>query len=187
MKSEQTAIDGPFIITPDVYGDDRGFFVENFNTGRYADIIGDDVVFAQDNISRSKKGVLRGLHFQRDPFAQGKLVSVLSGSVFDVAVDVRRDSPTYGQYVHVTLRAPEMSDEGMWQWQQFWIPPGFAHGFLALEDDTTFAYKCTNLYAPEHDAGVLWNDPEIGIVWPEIDGEYLISEKDTQHPTLKEL
>lgn len=156
MKVEKTKIDGLLIITPDVFGDERGFFVETFNKERYEEVgVVDE--FVQDNLSSSQKGVLRGLHFQKDPFAQGKLVSVIQGRVLDVAVDIRKDSPTFGEYVSV-----ELSGENK---KQFWIPRGFAHGFVALEDDTIFSYKCTNLYNPQSEGSILWNDEKLAIDW----------------------
>lgn len=177
MQTESTSIAGLMIIIPDVFSDERGFFMESFQERRYQEILGGDIHFVQDNLSFSKKGVLRGLHYQAPPFAQGKLVSVLRGRVRDVAVDIRHGSPTFGQYVSVELSADNH--------QQLWIPPGFAHGFVALEDDTIFAYKCTNVYSREHDRGVLWNDPVIGIDWGV--AEPIVSEKDKQHPLLKDL
>jgi dTDP-4-dehydrorhamnose 3,5-epimerase len=156
MKIEKTHIDGPLIIEPQVFGDERGFFMETYNVERYKSI-GIDLDFVQDNLSLSAKGVLRGLHFQKPPFAQGKLVQVISGSVLDVAVDVRTGSLTYGEWVSVELSYDNK--------KQFWVPPGFAHGFLTLEDNTIFTYKCTNAYAPEHDMGVMWNDSDINIDW----------------------
>lgn len=177
MKVIETAIPGVLIVEPKVFSDERGFFVETYNEPRYQEmgITGD---FVQDNLSQSKKGVLRGLHYQAPPFDQGKLVTVLSGAVFDVAVDIRFGSPTFGQYVAVELTGENK--------KQFWIPAGFAHGFLTLEDDTVFAYKCTNIYSPESDRGVRFDDEAIGIQWPAI-GERIISEKDTQHPELKDI
>ena len=177
METETTHIPGLLIITPDVFTDERGFFMESFQEWRYQEILGGDIHFVQDNLSFSKKGVLRGLHYQAPPFAQGKLVSVLRGRVRDVAVDIRHGSPTFGQYVSVELSADNH--------QQLWIPPGFAHGFVALEDDTLFAYKCTNVYSREHDRGVLWSDPVIGIDWSVVDP--IVSEKDKQHPLLQDI
>jgi len=187
MNVEQTSIDGLLLLSIDVYGDARGFFVEQYEKQRYGDVLGQDIRFVQDNLSRSDRGVLRGLHYQKAPHTQGKLISVLHGSVFDVAVDIRKDSPTFGAYVSVTLSAPQQDADGHWQWKQFWIPEGFAHGFLALEDQTLFSYKCSDVYAPESDAGVLWSDPAIGIAWPEIDVAYSISEKDQKHPLLQDI
>lgn len=184
MEITTCTIEGLRIITPRVFGDERGFFVESYLDERYREAT-QGAVFVQDNMSSSQKGVLRGLHFQQPPFAQGKLVSVVKGSVFDVAVDIRENSPTYGHHVSVTLGAPTHTD-GVWEWKQFWIPEGFAHGFVALEDDTVFTYKCTNVYSPEHDGGLMWNDATIGIAWPQLDMDYIISQKDMQHPTLNE-
>lgn len=174
MDITRTDIDGPLIIDPRVFSDERGFFVETYNAGRYEEA-GIPAAFVQDNLSVSQKGVLRGLHFQSPPYAQGKLVQVLRGRVFDVAVDIREGSPTFGEYVSVELSAENH--------RQFWIPAGFAHGFLSLEDDTMFQYKCTNVYAPDHDGGVRYDDPTIGIAWPE--GSYIVSEKDKAQPLLE--
>lgn len=151
-------IEGLLLIDPRKFHDDRGYFFESFNTAKYNEILGSDHVFVQDNVSVSKKNVLRGLHFQHPPMAQGKLVSVLNGRVIDVAVDIRKDSLTYGQSCMVELSR----ENGL----QFWIPPGFAHGFLALEDETVFNYKCTNYYSPEHEETLVWNDLDLAINWP---------------------
>lgn len=168
MKVIATAIPGPLIIEPRVFGDDRGFFFESWNAGVFAEA-GLDLTFVQDNHSRSQKGVLRGLHFQ-NPGAQGKLVRVASGAVFDVAVDIRRSSPHFGQWVGVELSAENK--------RMFWVPEGFAHGFLTLEDDTDFLYKCTAPYAPQSEHTIIWNDPAIGIDWP-LDGTApILSAKD---------
>lgn len=179
MDITTTTIPGLIVITPDVFADERGFFFESFQEERYRATLGlkSDEHFIQDNLSSSKRGVLRGLHYQAPPMAQGKLVSVLSGRVLDVAVDIRFGSPTYGQHVMV-----ELSGENH---RQFWIPAGFAHGFVALEDDTLFAYKCTNVYSKEHDRGVLWNDPALGIEW-DVESP-IVSEKDQKHPLLKDI
>jgi len=187
MNIQYTTIEGVQIIKPQVFGDERGFFVESFERERYREITGQNIDFVQDNVSQSKKGVLRGLHFQRAPHAQGKLVSVLAGRVFDVAVDIRKDSSTYGQYESIELTPPYRDESGQWQWVQFYIAPGLAHGFLTLEDDTIFAYKCTDIYAPESDGGVMYNDPQIGIKWPELDVEIIVSDKDKKHLGLGEL
>jgi dTDP-4-dehydrorhamnose 3,5-epimerase len=176
MDVEKTNIHGLCIIVPDVFADERGFFVETYHRDRYREA-GVEADFVQDNLSCSGKGVLRGLHYQAPPFAQGKLVTVLSGCALDVAVDIRFGSPTFGKYVAV-----ELSEKNH---RQFWIPAGFAHGFIALEDDTLFAYKCTNVYSKAHDRGLLWNDPAIGIDW-RIDAP-LISEKDSRQPALRDL
>lgn len=150
-------IEGLVLIVPRRFHDDRGYFFESFNEEKYKAVLGDSTVFVQDNISCSKKNVLRGLHFQLPPFTQGKLVSVLKGKVLDVAVDLRKDSPTYGQHAIVELSA----ENGL----QFYIPPGFAHGFVSLEEDTLFSYKCTNYYSPSHEETLLWNDSKLGIDW----------------------
>lgn len=174
MNVIETKIPGLLIIEPQVFNDERGFFVETYNESRYkeAGIAGE---FVQDNLSSSQKGVLRGLHYQAPPFAQGKLVSVIKGAVLDVAVDIRENSPTFGQHVAVELTAENK--------KQFWIPEGFAHGFLALENDTVFSYKCTNVYSPESDRGIRYDDPSLGIEWPDV-GELIVSEKDQVHPML---
>lgn len=176
MHVQKTPLEGLLVIETDVFGDGRGFFMESYQKNRYRDI-GIDVEFIQDNVSLSKKGVVRGLHFQRAPFVQGKLVSVLAGRAFDVAVDIRNNSVTFGKWFGI-----ELSSENH---KQFWIPEGFAHGFMALEDSTVFVYKCTNVYSAAHDGGILWNDPEIGIVWPLAEAETIVSEKDRKHPTLE--
>lgn len=178
MEVTKTKIEGLLIIEPKAFADDRGFFMETYNRDRYVEA-GIAETFVQDNVSVSKKGTLRGLHYQAPPFAQGKLVQVLRGSVIDVAVDIRSGSPTFGQYVAVELSAENK--------KQFWLPVGFAHGFVALEDDTVFSYKCTNVYSPECDRGVLWSDPQIGIVWPFPESELLISDKDKKQPLLKDI
>lgn len=181
MKIEKTKIDGLVIISPQIFGDDRGFFVETYNMERYKEA-GINVDFVQDNLSKSQKSVLRGLHFQNEPFAQGKLVQVITGKVLDVAVDIRKSSPTYGEYVSVELSAENK--------KQFWIPAGFAHGFVALEDDTIFSYKCTNVYSPESEGGLLWNDEKIAIDWKleenSID-EPILSERDEKWEKFEDL
>lgn len=167
MTITKTAIEGLLILEPRVFNDDRGLFFESFNEKIFEEAAG-DIKFVQDNQSVSKKGVLRGLHFQNPPHAQGKLVRVAKGSVIDVAVDIRKDSPTFGEHVAVELTAENN--------KQFWIPPGFAHGFVALEDDTIFCYKCTDYYAPECEGSLLWNDEDLKIDWG-IDSP-LVSDKD---------
>ena len=161
-------IEGLLLIKPRIFEDDRGFFYESFNETKYKEILGAEIQFVQDNISVSKKNVLRGLHFQKPPFAQGKLVTVLRGSVMDVAVDLRKESKTYGQYQLV-----ELSENNK---LQFWIPAGFAHGFCSLEDDTIFSYKCTNYYSPQHEETIMWNDPDLAIDWKIINP--IVSDKD---------
>ncbi len=156
MKIIETKLPGVLIIEPKVFGDARGFFMETWNAKTFAEH-GLDPTFVQDNQSRSEKHSLRGLHYQiRQP--QGKLVRVTAGRAFDVAVDLRRSSPHFGKWTGAELNAENK--------RMLWIPPGFAHGFLALEDGTDFIYKCTDFYAPEHERALLWNDPEIGIIWP---------------------
>lgn len=168
MNIIKPEIEGLLIITPRVFEDERGAFMESFNKQKFNEAVGREVNFVQDNQSVSKKGVLRGLHFQSPPFAQGKLVRVIKGAVIDVAVDIRKNSPTYGDYVAVELTAKNN--------EQFWIPEGFAHGFVALEDETTFLYKCTNYYAPQSEGTLLWNDPTLNIDWGI--SNPIISEKD---------
>jgi len=162
------------LIEPAVHGDDRGFFLEAWNARTFAEA-GIDAEFVQDNHSRSARGVLRGLHYQLIR-PQGKLVRVVSGRAFDVAVDLRRSSPRFGRWVGFELSAANK--------RMLWVPPGFAHGFLALEDGTDFLYKCTDFYAPEHDRSILWSDPAIGIDWP-LDGrEPALAPKDAAAPPL---
>ena len=181
FKRVETGIKDLIVIEPTVFGDNRGFFMESYSKKDFFEI-GMAVEFVQDNHSKSKKGVLRGLHFQTQ-HVQGKLVRVTAGAVLDVAVDLRKDSPTFGKHYLVELTADNK--------KMFYIPPGFAHGFLTLEDSTEFQYKCTDYYAPEFDSGVLWNDSEIGIDWNfEKYGlsveEILLSEKDKKQQTLQE-
>jgi len=161
------------IIEPRVFGDDRGFFLETFHVARYAELAGIALPFVQDNHSRSEKGVLRGLHFQINK-PQGKLVRVLRGEVFDVAVDLRRDSPSFGKWHGLLLNEKNK--------RQLWMPPGFAHGFLVLSDVADFEYKCTDYYDPDDEGAILWNDPELAIEWPEASAIRL-SDKDASAPT----
>lgn len=177
MKIIECSIPGPLIIEPRVFGDDRGFFFESWNAGAFAEA-GLDLDFVQDNHSRSQKGVLRGMHFQ-NPGPQGKLVRVARGAVFDAVVDLRRSSPTFGQWTGVTL-----SEENK---RMFWVPEGFAHGFLTLEDDTDFLYKCTAPYAPQHESSLAWNDPSVGIEWPLEGIEPILSAKDAVGVPLAEV
>jgi len=176
MNVIHTHLPGVAIIEPKVFGDQRGFFLESFQFERYRDQVGIELPFVQDNHSRSSKGVLRGLHFQTTK-PQGKLVRVTQGNVLDVAVDISPKSPTYGQYEAVLLSGNNH--------RQFWVPPGYAHGFVVLSDTADFEYKCTDFYDPNDEAGVAWNDSEIGIDW-QIETPRL-SEKDNRLPTLKEL
>lgn len=168
MVINECTIPGLLIIEPRIFEDERGYFFESFNEQKFKESVGYDVTFCQDNESLSKKNVLRGLHFQAPPFAQGKLVKVVSGRVIDVAVDIRKSSPFYGQYQMI-----ELSSENK---LQFWIPPGFAHGFLTLEENTVFQYKCTNYYSPVSERTIKWNDVDLNIKWPvELP---IVSEKD---------
>ena len=168
MDIAATAIADVKLITPTVFGDDRGFFLESWHAQKFA-AAGIDAAFVQDNHSRSAKGILRGLHYQ-SPAAQGKLVRVTRGAVFDVAVDLRRASPTFGRWVGAELSAANHA--------MLWVPPGFAHGFLTLADDTDFLYKCTAPYAPEHEHCLAWDDPDIAIAWPDVGMTPLLSTKD---------
>ena len=179
MNVIKTDIEGVVVIEPQVFGDERGYFFESFNAECFLAETGIDVAFVQDNESRSKRGVLRGLHFQRGPYAQAKLVRVVQGRVIDVAVDIRSGSPTFGKYV-----ATELSGENH---RQMFIPKGFAHGYVVLEDDTVFQYKCDDYYHPESEDGIAWNDPQIGIEWPLSEDEIILSDKDCKQSTLKEL
>lgn len=176
MKVIQTAIPDLLILEPKVFGDARGFFMESFNARSFQEATGLNVDFVQDNHSRSAKGVLRGLHYQIQQ-AQGKLVRVVRGSVFDVAVDLRKGSPTFGKWEGV-----ELSEENN---RQFWIPPGFAHGFLVTSESADFLYKTTDYYAPEHERSLAWNDPDVGVEWP-LDGAPLLSAKDLVGKRLSE-
>ncbi|MFO6446943.1 dTDP-4-dehydrorhamnose 3,5-epimerase [Erythrobacter sp. NE805] len=177
MNIVETALPGVLIIEPRVFGDARGFFMETWNAAVFA-AAGLDLSFVQDNHSRSQKGVLRGLHFQ-NPGPQGKLVRVTRGAVFDVAVDLRQSSPTFGQWTGVELSAENR--------RMFWVPEGFAHGFLTLEDDTDFLYKCTAPYAPQSEHTLAWDDPAVGIDWPDIGMAPLVSEKDARGLSLAEV
>jgi dTDP-4-dehydrorhamnose 3,5-epimerase len=176
MKFTRTAIADVIIIEAEVHGDERGYFIETFRQDKFEEFVGYQINFVQDNESKSSRGVLRGLHYQLPPAAQSKLVRVIKGSVLDVAVDIRAGSPTFGQHVAVTLSADNK--------RQMFVPRGFAHGFVVLEDDTIFAYKVDNFYSPENDRGIAFDDPAIGINW-QIDAEQLqLSVKDTQQPLL---
>jgi len=177
MKVTPTAIEGVLIIEPKVFGDERGFFFESFNQRAFNEAVGQPVDFVQDNHSRSAKGVLRGLHFQRPPHAQGKLVRVTQGSVFDVAADIRADSPTFGRWVGVELSGANH--------RQMWIPAGLAHGFLVTSDSADFLYKTTDYYRPDAEGSVRWDDPDLAIAWP-LDGiTPALSAKDAAAPTLR--
>lgn len=175
MKITRCALDGLLIVEPDVFGDHRGFFLESWNHERYREA-GLDATFVQDNFSFSQRGTLRGLHFQ-NPLPQGKLVSVWQGEVFDVAVDIRRGSGTFGQWHGVTLTSENK--------RQFYVPPGFAHGFAVISETALFHYKCTKAYSPKNELGFRWDDPDIGIKWPI--AAPLLSPRDSKAPLLREL
>ncbi len=175
MKIQTTPIEGLLVIEPDVFHDARGFFTETYNAERYA-AAGIDAHFVQDNMSASSYGVVRGLHFQKPPYTQAKLVSCVVGTVYDVAVDMRKGSPTYGQHFGVELSAENH--------KQFYIPRGFAHGFSVLSEKAIFTYKCDNLYHPEADGGILLSDETLGIDWQIPTEKMIISAKDTKHPLL---
>lgn len=167
MKVKLCEIKDILIFEPDVFGDSRGYFLESFNKSRYSEFL-NDIEFVQDNESLSSKNVIRGLHFQKPPYAQGKLVRVIKGAVMDVVVDIRKESPTYGNHFSI-----ELTEENK---TQVWIPEGFAHGFETLEDDTIFTYKCTNVYHKASEGSIFWNDPELDIPWKSENP--IISEKD---------
>lgn len=175
MEIIRTEIDGPVILRPRIFRDERGYFFESYNKKAFDSEVA-PVDFVQDNQSKSSFGVMRGLHFQRPPFAQAKLVRCIKGKVFDVAVDIRKGSPTYGRHVAV-----ELSEENM---LQFFIPRGFAHGFVVLSDEAVFQYKCDNFYAPEADGGISITDESLGIDWKIDISEAILSEKDRKHPLL---
>lgn len=176
MQVTPLAIPEVVLIEPKIFGDARGFFFESFNQCAFNEATGTDHKFLQDNHSRSAKGVLRGLHYQLAPYAQGKLVRCVRGAVFDVAVDIRSGSPSFGQWVGV-----ELNEENH---RQLWVPPGFAHGFLTLSDTADFLYKTTDYYAPLHERAIAWNDPQLGIAWPDLGFLPTLSAKDDVAPTL---
>ena len=176
MEFKKTSIDGVYVIEPRVFNDARGYFFETWKKSEFEANIG-PVEFVQDNESKSNFGVLRGLHYQKGEFSQAKLVRVIKGKVLDVAVDIRKSSPTFGQYEMV-----ELSDENK---RQFFIPRGFAHGFLVLSDEAIFTYKVDNIYAPQAEAGIRWNDPDVGIKWPIDLDKVMTSEKDLKQPFLR--
>lgn len=179
MKVVDTPISDVFILEPKVFGDERGFFLESFNLKTFTAATSATHTFVQDNQSRSSKGVLRGLHFQLPPHEQGKLVRVTHGAVFDVAVDIRPDSPTFGKWVGVELSASNH--------RQLWIPPGLAHGFLVLSDSADFMYKTTDYYAPQAERCIRWDDPKLAIEWPDVGMAPILSAKDAAAPTLDAL
>ncbi|NOY50605.1 MAG: dTDP-4-dehydrorhamnose 3,5-epimerase [Chlorobi bacterium] len=175
MEVINTKIPDLYIVKPRVFEDHRGYFFESYNKEVFLRN-GIDQNFVQDNESKSSKGVLRGLHFQKPPFAQGKLVRVMQGAVLDVAVDIRKNSPTYGQWASV-----ELTQDNKWM---YWVPPGFAHGFVTLEDSTVFFYKCTNVYNKESEGSILWNDPDLNINW-QMENP-ILSDKDKVSPLFKD-
>ena len=176
MKITPTALPELLILEPRVFGDTRGFFTESWNEQAFNKAVGYEVRFVQDNHSRSARGVLRGLHYQLAPHTQGKLVRVVSGAVFDVAVDLRKSSPNFGRWEGVELSADNN--------RQLWVPPGFAHGFLVLTETADFLYKTTDYYAPQAEGCVRWNDPAIGIVWPDVGAAPMLADKDAEAPML---
>lgn len=178
MEIVKTSIEGVFIIEPRVFGDERGYFFESFNAKEFAEKTGLEITFVQDNESKSRYGVLRGLHFQLPPYTQSKLVRVVKGKVLDVVVDIRKGSPTYGKY--------EMCELTEDNHRQFFVPKGMAHGFAVLSDEAIFQYKCDDFYHPEAEGAIIWNDPDIAIQWPIPADQVLLSEKDKKHPLLKD-
>lgn len=176
MTCTETPLSGVFILEPKVFGDARGYFYESYNRKTFAGF-GIDADFVQENVSRSQKGVVRGLHYQINPHAQGKLVRVAHGEVFDVVVDIRKGSPTFGKWFGITLSAENKLN--------LWVPPGFAHGFSVISESAEFAYKVTELYAPAAERSMLWNDPDLGITWSAVD-ESLLSDKDRYAPRFKD-
>ena len=177
MKVIETEIEGVFILEPRVFGDDRGYFFESFSLKYFEEKVS-KMVFVQDNESKSKYGVLRGLHYQLPPYTQAKLVRVVKGRVLDVAVDIRKGSPTFGKHVAV-----ELSEENK---LQFFLPKGFAHGFAVLSEEAVFQYKCDEYYAPDHEGAIRYDDPELGIDWRLPAGDIILSEKDKKHPRLQD-
>ncbi|HTL46832.1 MAG TPA: dTDP-4-dehydrorhamnose 3,5-epimerase [Verrucomicrobiae bacterium] len=177
MKLTRLEIPGLFLVEPKVFNDGRGFFYEYYREDIFR-ANGIDVSFVQDNHSRSQRGVLRGLHFQIEPYAQAKLVRVTRGSVYDVAVDLRPGSSSFGRYLALELSASNR--------RMLYVPAGFAHGFCVLEDDTEFSYKVSNFYSPPHERGIRWDDPALGIPWPKPGMDFILSDKDKKYPTLKE-
>lgn len=177
MNIIKTEIEGVVILEPRVFKDDRGYFMESFSK-KFFDAEVCKTEFVQDNESKSSYGVLRGLHFQKPPYAQSKLVRVVKGSVLDVAVDIRKGSPTFGQHVAVELTEDNKC--------QFFVPRGFAHGFVVLSEEVIFQYKCDNFYAPQHEGAIAWNDPALNIDWTIADDKIILSEKDKNHPVLSD-
>lgn len=178
MKIKETYISGLLVVEPQVFGDSRGYFFESFNAAKFAELTGIDTQFVQDNESRSSYGVVRGLHMQLPPHAQAKLVRVVEGRVLDVAVDLRKDSPTFGKHFAIELTGEN--------YLQVYIPKGFAHGFSVLSETAVFQYKCDGYYAPASEAAIAWNDPDLGIDWKLPSEDAVLSDKDRNHPSLKE-
>lgn len=178
MTVKETKLKGCFILKPKIFEDSRGYFFESFNQNKFNKLIGQNINFIQDNESFSSKGVLRGLHYQVGEYAQAKLVRVIKGKVLDIAVDIRKDSSTFGGYFSL-----ELSEENK---QQLFIPRGFAHGFIVLSDTAIFSYKCDNFYNKESEGGIIYNDKELNVDWKLNENEFIISEKDLSLPTLKE-
>ena len=178
MEVIKTTIEGVLIIEPKIWGDDRGYFFESYSAHDFAVKTGLDITFVQDNESKSRYGVLRGLHFQNPPYTQSKLVRVIKGRVLDVAVDIRKGSPTYGQYVSCELTAENH--------RQFFVPKGMAHGFVVLSEEAVFQYKCDEFYHPEAEGAIAWDDKDLNIDWPIPATDVVLSEKDKHHPLLKD-
>lgn len=178
MEVIKTDVEGVLILEPKVFGDDRGYFFESFNAKEFAEKTGLDINFVQDNESKSRYGVLRGLHFQLPPYTQSKLVRVVKGKVVDVAVDIRKGSPTYGKYAMCELT----EDNHL----QFFVPKGMAHGFVVLSEEAVFQYKCDDFYHPEAEGGIMWNDPSINVQWPICAEDILLSERDKHHLSLQD-
>lgn len=178
MNVIKTAIEGVFVIEPKIFGDERGYFFESFNAKEFAEKTGLNITFVQDNESKSRYGVMRGLHFQKPPYTQSKLVRVVSGRVLDVAVDIRKGSPTYGKWVSCVMTGENH--------RQFFVPKGFAHGFCVLSDEAVFQYKCDDFYHPEAEGALAWDDETIGINWPIAIEDVILSEKDKHHPCLND-
>ncbi len=178
MEIKKTEIEGVLIVEPKVWGDDRGYFFESFNAREFAEKTGLNITFVQDNESKSRYGVLRGLHFQLPPYTQSKLVRVVKGRVLDIAVDIRKGSPTYGKWVSC-----ELTEDNH---RQFFVPKGMAHGFCVLSEEAVFQYKCDDFYHPEAEGGIAWDDPDIAVQWPIPAEDISLSERDKHHPSFKE-
>lgn len=178
MEVKKTDIEGVLIVEPKVWGDDRGYFFESFNAREFAEKTRLNITFVQDNESKSRYGVLRGLHFQLPPYTQSKLVRVVKGRVLDIAVDIRKGSPTYGKWVSC-----ELTEDNH---RQFFVPKGMAHGFCVLSEEAVFQYKCDDFYHPEAEGGIAWDDPDIAVQWPIPAEDISLSERDKHHPSFKE-